>query len=110
MMPLGSVLGCGTWFSLIEEQLYCIETNILHSTLERGRFRAIAGMPGLEEGIESFKLRIAPLFDILPPFTGIDSPRPHEGLADEVRPGFEAPQGFNSLGRTPRLKIGFHNG
>src|SRR6184192_3117690 len=22
MMPLGSVLGCGTWFSLIEEQLY----------------------------------------------------------------------------------------
>ena len=22
MMPLGSVLDCGTWFSLIEEQLY----------------------------------------------------------------------------------------
>jgi hypothetical protein len=24
MMPLGSVLGCGTWFSLIEEQLYWV--------------------------------------------------------------------------------------
>ena len=27
MMPLGSVLDCGTWFSLIEEQLYWSHIN-----------------------------------------------------------------------------------
>src|SRR5215475_11653860 len=66
MMPLGSVLDCGTWFSLIEEQLYYLSSYGRRLAVSRRRARSVlagggrmvdgepyaggAGEPGVVDG------------------------------------------------------------
>jgi hypothetical protein len=53
MMPLESVLGCGTWFSLIEEQLF----------YQKGISLGKAAMQAIEERLERHPE--LPKYDIL---------------------------------------------
>src|SRR5713101_2124022 len=62
-MSLVSVLGCGTWFFLIEEQLYCLINDgaacIIVTTSERARDLQqrpvyLSGMQGLPGGRDEF--------------------------------------------------------
>src|SRR6266545_3992804 len=86
------------------------QTDVLHCLSQRDCSGVVAGVPGMQEDIETLKLWVAGCFDILPTFAAVRFACPYKCLSDDIRPRFKASQGGQSLRGTARVKIGFDDG